>query len=313
MENIVVAFPFVPPYDSLEQLCLPASLRQFGGGLSDVVVWALTPESEVTNLSPQTQQEISRLDVRIVPYHLTDPDKQFPFASYVAAASAAEELAEGRTDLLAWLAPNTLVWAEPQQLVLPWDISVGYRPVHHKNIGSPLKEPLDPFWTANYNLCQVPDEEVFPMTTHIDGETVRPYINAGSLVVRPKKRFLRRWSDLFGQVRQKPQLTPFFSQNQLYEVFVHQTVLSCLLLTHFRRDQMQELPPTYNYPLHLHQSGEARNKLKNLDEVVTARHEGLGGRHQLENLPLTTEQKTWLGQYLDYLPSVREDGQSLNQ
>jgi hypothetical protein len=44
---------------------------------------------------------------------------------------------------------------------------------------------------------QVPEERVFPMKTHVDNTTVRPYFNAGILITRPTNLLFRTWHDTF--------------------------------------------------------------------------------------------------------------------
>jgi len=42
----------------------------------------------------------------------------------------------------------------------------------------------------------------------------------------------------------------------------------------FTTEEMQELPQTYNYPLHLHTEDITGNRPSGLEDLVTVRHEG---------------------------------------
>ena len=69
----------------------------------------------------------------------------------------AEREAEG-VDLLAVMAPNTIVLRAPEALLLPEEASLGYSTVHHQNVGSLASEPPDPFWRRVYSVLKVPEE-----------------------------------------------------------------------------------------------------------------------------------------------------------
>ena len=57
-------------------------------------------------------------------------------------------------------------------------------------------------------------------------------------------------------------------------IFIHQAVLSGVILSTFAADEIQELPTTYNYPLHLHKQDVTNHRPSRLEELVTFRHEG---------------------------------------
>ncbi len=120
--------------------------------------------------------------------------------AHAFAAARAEADALGQTDVLAWLSPNTLVLGEPGDFLLGSGVTFGFRPVHHTLIGSRFDEPLDPFWSLIYELCGVPDGRVFPMETHVDGATIRPYFNSGVLVSRPGRGLMKAWRDRYVEV-----------------------------------------------------------------------------------------------------------------
>jgi hypothetical protein len=254
-------------------LLLAESIRSFAGSHSGEPIWFFTP-GHGERLSTTVRDRLLRLNVTLIPFEIDPELARFPFTGEATAAALAEEKARVQADLLAWLNANTLVLREPGDFLLPDEKCLGYRPVHHTNVGSRYGEALDPFWTLVYGYCDVPEDRVFLMATHVDGEVLRPYFNAGCHVSRPEKQLLRAWRDTFLRVYREPALQELYRQDGRYRVFIHQAVLSGVILSTFASDELQELPPEYNYPLHLHGEDVTGHRPSSLEELVTVRHEG---------------------------------------
>ena len=302
-EGLVVASVVYPAEGSERQAVLLAdSIRTFGGALAQAPLWWFVPDyggqadgQAGPSLSSPTRDRLQALGVELIPFEIDAGVARFFFAGDLAAAGRAEERAAGQARHLAWLTTNTLVLQEPQHFLLDQAAPVGYRPVHHTNVGSPYHEPLDPFWTAVYRHCGVPDERVFPMKTHVDEATLRPYVNAGHLVVRPEAGLLRAWHDVFFRAYRRPEFEAFYRQDRRYVIFVHQAILSAVLLAALDGERMQELPATYNYPLHLYAQDATGGRPSALEELVTCRYEDWS---DLEPLPLPAAERyrVWLGE-----------------
>jgi len=195
----------------------------------------------------------------------------------------------------AWLDSNTLVLNEPQEFLLPPTKSLGFRPVHHTLIGSRYAERLDPFWTQVYDFCQVPQDRVFPMVTHVDATQIRPYFNAGILITRPTNRLFQIWHDTFFELYQKPQCQEFYQRDKRYEIFIHQAALSGVILSMFPTEELLELPSTYNYPLHLFDEDTSSTRPSSLEELITIRHEGFyQDPNWLNKIPAQKTLKNWI-------------------
>ncbi|MDH5483308.1 MAG: hypothetical protein OEY22_10620 [Candidatus Bathyarchaeota archaeon] len=224
---------------------------------------------------------------------------RFPFMAQILAATLAESMARDETDIIAWLGTNTIVLQEPKEFLLKDEKNLGYRPVHHTLIGSRYDEPLDPFWTLIYRYCEVPMNRIFPMTTHVDGTRIRPYFNAGLLITRPEKHLLTVWHDTFFRVYKEPIFQKFYQQDNRYTVFMHQAVLAGVILSTLATDDMQELPPKYNYPLHLHAEDATEDRPSSLEELVTFRHEGFyEDTEWIKKMPAKETLKQWIAERL---------------
>ncbi|MFX1468149.1 MAG: hypothetical protein ACFFB8_05760, partial [Promethearchaeota archaeon] len=189
MEKLI--FAYISDCSDPKDLILTASIRKFGESLSDCPIWVLIPNLE-ENINKEIKNLFLSLNVDIIPFS-TKNEPKFPFISYVLAAAKAELLAEKKSTLLAWLGSNTIIFNEPKYFILDDDKNLGYRPVHHTNIGSFYDEPIDPFWEKVYQKCNISKEQIFPMKTHVDHNKIRPYFNAGCLIVRPEKGLLQSW------------------------------------------------------------------------------------------------------------------------
>jgi hypothetical protein len=288
---------YATEFSETAAVLLAESIRDFAGALSKVPIrYVVTDYGK--KLSLPTRQKLQRLGVELMPFKMDPETAKFPFAAYVNAAEFAEIEARENTEVLAWLASNTIMLKEPRDFKLNPKVILGYRPVHHTLIGSRFSKPLDLFWTLVYEYCAVPEERIFPMTAHIDGVEIRPYFNAGFLITRPERQLFQTWRSVFFDVYQKPDFQEFYAKDERYAIFVHQAILSGVVLASLRIGELLELPPDYNYPLHLYGEDVTANRPGSMDELITARHEGLKDPDWMKNMPMGKELRGWLTQML---------------
>jgi hypothetical protein len=111
------------------------------------------------------------------------------------------------------------------------------------------------------------------MTTPVDRKTIRPYFNAGLLVVRPKAAVLRAWKKAFLKAAADSDLLETCRADKRKLVFLHQAALAGAVLITLPRAAMVELPEDYNYPLNLHEAIPAERRRADLDGLVTLRYD----------------------------------------
>jgi hypothetical protein len=275
-------------------LLLADSIRTFAGSLSRNPILYFAPECR-DQLSTATKDRLASLNVRVIPFKIDSATLQFPLAGDVFAAALAESTVYNQADLLAWLGTNTVVLQEPEAFLLQNEKNLGYRPVHHTLIGSRYDKAIDKFWTLVYRCCKVPQDRIFPMKTHIDGTIIRPYFNAGMLITRPRERLLQKWSNTFFGSFQKLPFQKFYKKDGLYNIFIHQAILSGVILSKFETDELTELPSTYNYPLHLHTEDVTGHRPSFMEEVVSFRHEGFyQDEDWIKKMPAKQQLRQWL-------------------
>jgi hypothetical protein len=255
-----------------EAIILAQSIRTFAGRFADCPVWVLIPDSK-HGIEVKNQRQLLELESQVIAFPIEERVLDFPLASKVVAAAAAEQLADGEGEILAWMDVDSLVIDEPDLMVLDQGTKLGYRPVDHTLIGSRYDEPVDPFWNLIYRFCRVSEDRLFPMTTTVDQVVIRPYFNAGLLVTRPELGLLRRWRDSFLDFYREPVWDKFFEESVLYRIFLHQAILAGVILTTVDHDEIIELSSRLNYPLHMHLQYPPSARAKSVDDLVSCRYD----------------------------------------
>jgi hypothetical protein len=250
---------------------LAASIREFGGRLRDVRIRIYMPDG-LHEAAATFRDRTTQLSVEVIEVQPPPVAAQYILGTKPFIAAQAEADAEGEFDLLAILAPNTIVLAEPHDLLLPQEITLGFSPVHHQNIGSPYDEPTDTFWSRLYRVLEVPDSAVFSTVSLADRKTLRFYFNAGSFVVRPEAGLLRAWADSFTALANDQAVTDICREGAP-NVFLHQAALAGTAVKLLARKDTLQLPNTYSYPLFFERFFGGDTVFNSLQGVVTMRYE----------------------------------------
>ncbi len=253
-------------------ILMAESIRAFAGRYRDNPVWIFVPHGGI-EISPDLDARLRELRVELVESTAPEEVLWFYYAAKVFAAAQAEEQAEERGGILAWLDEDTIVLQEPEAFALQPGRALAYRPVMHKNIGTLYAQPVDDFWARIYQKLSVPDSALFPMITPADGDTIRPYFNAGLLVVRPERGILRRWAEDFTVLAGDTVLASMSREDRFKRIFLHQTALVGAILNRAVREEMLELPAQYNYPLFFKEMYGASHAFDDIADVVTLRYD----------------------------------------
>ncbi|MFX1283926.1 MAG: hypothetical protein ACFFB5_09735 [Promethearchaeota archaeon] len=274
----------------IETQIFVASIRQFAGNLSNSPIWVFSPRSE-DEIPQKIKERFLSLDVKIIPFSTNPELREFPFTTYVRITAEAESFVKDKVEILTWLLPDTLIINAPKHFLLDRKKNLGYRPVHHTLVGSIYSEPIDPFWDLIYHKCNVSEDMIFPMKTHVDHNILRPYFNAGFLIVRPEKGLLQSWWKYFKELYRDPSFEEFYQKDKRYKIFMHQAVLAGVILSIMEKEELQELPFSYNYPLHLYHESPKDCRPQNINDLVTARYEEI---EWLSKVPIQEPLKTWI-------------------
>jgi hypothetical protein len=111
------------------------------------------------------------------------------------------------------------------------------------------------------------------MTTPADSKTIRPYFNAGLLVVRPEKGILRKWAQNFPVLYEDPVFVEWCNEDRYKLIFLHQVALAGAVLNKLTKEEMSELSYRINYPVFFDRLFEADKDFSSIEEAVTIRYD----------------------------------------
>jgi hypothetical protein len=221
--------------------------------------------------------------------------RNYPFGDKVWACAQVEELAAREADLLVWINPESLVVSPLRELDLAPSQAAALRPVHIQNIGLQASAKVDPFWAAVYKEAGISAGRAFPVESFADRQKIRAYFNTAFVAVRPQRGIFRAWQKSFEKLLLDREFQAGPCQDQLHQIFLHQAVLSALLVARLRPAEIRLLPPTYSYPIHLQETMLPARRAKTLNSLVEVVNEGtLRDGRWMEHLPVEEPLKSWL-------------------
>lgn len=248
------------------------SLRTFGGKYKDAPAWIYTTDEFLASES-EALAKLASLNVEFRSSQAPPDATWFFLARKVFAAAQAETDAEGKAAILARLDTDTIFIQEPDEYLLPNGINLGYRPVFHRNINPLYNEPLDAYWTRAYQIMGIKESAVFPMVTPADGDTIRPYFQAGCIVVRPEWGILRKWAEMFTVLVQNSVIKALCEQDQRKRIFTFQVALTGAVLNNLDQDEMHQFSDRINYPIFFKEMFGANRDFHDITNAVTIRYE----------------------------------------
>jgi len=271
LEPIAFASIAEDPSDFPTIRILVESLRTFGGKYKDASFRLYVPQSLLA--AEGAGEAWKKLAVELRPFVAPVEAAWYPLASWPYAAAKAEAEAEGRAEILAWLGPDTVMLDEPGEMILPVDAALGYRPVFHRNINPLFAEPLDGYWQRAYAVMKVREADLFTMVTPADGDAIRPYFQAGCLVVRPEKGVLRKWLEYFKSLAADTAIRAMCEKEGKQRTFTFQVALTGAVLNHLSKNEMLLFSERINYPIFFKEMFGGQRDFRDLSGVVTMRYE----------------------------------------
>jgi hypothetical protein len=272
-EQSIIFYSYAENPDQVHYLVpLVESIRTFAGRYKDATIWVyILPE--LMEQEASTIAELNSYNVEVKNIEIPEEATWFVLSGKVFAASLAESEAEGKTDILVFLNYDTVILDEPEEFKLPENKKLGYRPVMHKNVGLLYSEPLDSFWMRIYERMSLDESRLFPMVTPADDDTIRPYFNAGLLVVRPDAGILKKWVEYYGKLYQDTVLKKMCEEDISKRIFLHQTALTGAILNQYTPEDILLLSDRMNYPIFFREQFGAKKDFHDISDVVTFRHE----------------------------------------
>jgi hypothetical protein len=235
------------PYQERAAAMLVAGIRKWAGEYRDCPVYVVVTDPSVTG------SRLDGLNATLVPLKLDGAIRDYPFAEKAFAAAEIEGLLAGKAGTLAWFDPQTLVLGPPSEMDLTDGFSAAVAPVQFVNAGQAPDEPVDAFWGPIYERCGLTDlGRLFPVETKVDGRTVRAWLNCGMFAVRPDRGLCREWAAILGGFLRDADYQRTAVTDAVRRTFLHQAVISALVVARLRRGEIRMLSSGYNYPLFCH-------------------------------------------------------------
>ncbi|MBN1682363.1 hypothetical protein JW865_02280 [Candidatus Bathyarchaeota archaeon] len=272
-KNLIFVSVINPDRNSRKNsLLLAESIRAFAGTFSNNPIWFLFQNTQ-NSISKEFKKKLDDLSIDCLFFEPID-SKIF-LINEIKAGVYAESIAKNFSSLIVWMSTNSIIIQEPKEFLLKNGKNLGYRPVHHILIGSKFEDPIDNFWLDVFDFCKVEEDKIFAMRSHVDGLIIRSYFNAGLLVFRPENKLFEKWYEKLISSFYLPKFQKYFKKDRRYSIFMHQAILTGVILSNYSRDELFEFSSNYNYPIHLIDEDVTKIKPHSMDELITLRHEGL--------------------------------------
>lgn len=238
------------------------SIRAFGGEQSHSPVWLFEADHDQTPCG-----NLGGDGVQVLPLSVPDSISHYLFSDKVTASAQAEAMAEGQVRSLVWIDPTCLIVNPPVLFDLGSAFDAAVRPVHIKNVGLGVTDPVDGYWANIYSLLGVQDIQC-TVESFVDGQRLRAYFNTHAFAVNPSKGLLHKWAEHFESLVCDQAYQAACCRHIRHQVFLHQAVLSAILATSLDPERIRILPPNYNYPYNLHQSVPPDRRAWLLNDLV---------------------------------------------
>ncbi len=224
------------------------SLRRFGGAYAEAPVYVVLGNPQ--NLPClRLRQE----GVHFVPTDADELGRRYPLAIKAYAAAQIERLVADRIDTLAWFDPETLVVGPLQALDLGRTYDAALKPVFKVNkVGLPAGAPPDVFWKPIYQGAGLDPAKIPSVKTFLEGQSVNAYFNCEIISVRPRVGIFRQWAASLGPLLKDEDFQRTACPDSLHRLFLHQAVLSAVVVSQTPASRRKDLPVSCGYPLNLH-------------------------------------------------------------
>ena len=245
------------------------SIRSFGGPEAGAPIWLFIDscDKEMLEIAGCLDAEVKTMEI---PRHL----RHYELAGKVFACAEAERLASKGLRALVWLSSDTMILGPPTGFRLDDSHDVALRPVHIKNIGLAIDEPLDGYWRGVMKCAGIVDTG-YSVESFVDCQKIRAYFNSHSYCINPSAGIFREWLDCFTRLVNDADYQKEFCADELHRIFLHQAVLSAVTVARVPPSRIRILPPTYSYPYNLQTTVPAERRAGSLNQLTTVVYEDL--------------------------------------
>jgi hypothetical protein len=225
------------------------SLRRFGDSYQNSPVYVALDTTQSLSSAWMPVQNVT-----LVPLRMPSFAAPYPLAVKAYAAAAIEASIPDSVRTLAWFDPETLVLGSLQDLDLEASQAVAIRPVFLQNtIGQSPAIAVNDYWRPIYKATALESGTVPNVTSVVDEQVIRAYYSCIIFSFNPRLGLARDWSRLMTDFLQDTLYQKSACTTFLQKLFLHQAILSALIVSRVPADGIRMLPMTCGYPLNLHE------------------------------------------------------------
>jgi hypothetical protein len=263
-----------------QSLVLVKSIRTFAGKLRNAPIFSFQPRAGFA-VSSFTAAEFARLGVIHRNGILNERYRDYPLANKPLVAAFAERtLSE---EFLVFVDSDKVFFQEPARLLLDAGVDVAVRPVDVKNVGTDGKsDENQSYWAQLAFEFQIPS--FCRVTTTVDRQQILGYWNSGLVSVRRSAGIFTAWKENFETAMSLGMLPP-------KPYFLDQCVLAATI--HALGVTVTELPPSYNYPLHLQDRIPARSRITSFRRMTSAHYHVMFEASNWPSMPSGSNPMRW--------------------
>lgn len=244
------------------------SLLRFGGKFGEYPVWLFCTDMKFSEGFSESEK------VNFFHLNIDAPFRNYPLSEKVFACATAEEMVSSEVHSLVWLNADCLIFNPPELFLMGKEYEAAFRPVHIRNVGSLMSEPLDGYWQRIYEVVGVEHAPYF-VESFVDAQIIRPYFNTHCFAINPVIGILLAWRAYFITLLLDKQFQDCYCKDELHQIFLHQVVLSALVMKSIQQKRLLMLPPEYSYPLHLHDQLPMTKRVQLLNQLVCMVYEDI--------------------------------------
>jgi len=289
-------------YQEYTAAILVNSIRRWGGAYADSPIYVVLADPERTGF------RLKDKNVVFVPLTISDQVRSFPLSTKAFAAAKVEDMTSGKIGTLVWLDPGTIILGPPKEYDLKTGSAAAVAPVHFINTGQAETEAIDAYWGPIYTRCRLDLKKLFTVETFVDCKKVRAWLNCGMFSVRPERGLFREWAKILDEFINDREYQRTAITDRGHRTFLHQAVISTLIVSRLERREIHMLPRGYNYPLYCHDldfttlTGDTykippHKRVRTLNELTSVFIESLFAEHAdwIKFIPPADEPlKSWL-------------------
>ncbi len=236
------------------------SIKQAGGELGHCELQAVVSDPDAT-----PGEELRARGATVVPLAQNPPVAAYPFADRVRACAQVERTAGPGRNLI-FIDTAILVLKPQPELLLRKGEAAAVRPVHLANLGL-AQTAQNEYWARIHALAGLHRESAPLVTSMVDARRIPAYFNAQIVSVRSDAGVLREWARVFDSLVGDEEYQRRACGDDAHRIYLHQAVLSKVLVARAGGGRIRLLPATYAYPLSLHARVPARSRPRSYDDL----------------------------------------------